>query len=250
LAWNTLNYSNNVAGVKRLVFIANFLFFNQEQALTLNLDIVVLLLSRTLAKAASAPDAAIRANLWSATICTGVRTRGPIEASSASTPSIGDVLALLFLFFLALLIPHLIDVKELDGNKIAFKSAVAIFASADENVRVEICRGNVGIGPILLIDPQVSLRKVRSEQSLALLLLLLLSRHLLRCALSTLNPHVLAVKLTTLLQSLQMGYLQGIELLTAKQLRLCDNKLALGKLDDLRLVCEGKLANAADRLGH
>jgi hypothetical protein len=51
-----------VSSVQRLLLVADLILLNEQETLSLNLDIVILLLRRTLAKTATAADASIRAN--------------------------------------------------------------------------------------------------------------------------------------------------------------------------------------------
>ena len=227
--------------------------------MALDLDIVVLLLGRALLQAATATNATFLRRRST------FRLGGGVVDGMDATTSIGNILALLLLFLLTLLTPDLIDVEELNSDEIALKSTVTVFATADEDVGVEVSRGDVSIAAVLLVDAESTrdkltigeqggkgcLRQVRSEERLALLLLLLVTTH----ARANLWGVVLAagdgsqVRLDTgLLVGLDLSHLQSVELLACENVGLLEENLALRKLHELRLRLVLEVADRADRL--
>jgi hypothetical protein len=100
---------------------------------------------------------------------------------------------------------------------------------------------------------EVSLGQVRGEKRLPLLLLLLLllSRQLRGRVLTGLKTETLSIQLSILLQSLELGQLERVQLLTAAEhLRGGHHHLTLRKLDELRLSGVLELANGANGLVH
>lgn len=223
LASNTLDDGHNVTSVERLGLVADLLLLDQQETLALNLNIVVLLLRRSLPQTATATDTTLARG---AVLAIGVALASIV---SRARTGISDVLALLLLLLLSLLTPHLIDVKKLDGHQVSFQSAVPVLAAANEDISVQktILGRDVGVAAVLLVDTentrhklpiskesrQGGLGKVRREQRLALLLLRLLAH--LRGVLAALQPnHVLAVHLRGL-QRLKLLDLQWGKLLLA-----------------------------------
>ena len=138
-----------MASIQRLLFVVDLVLLHQKQTLTLNLNIIILLLRRALLQAATSAKTAFlgsRGALW-------LRS-SVIDSMDAATTLVGDILAFLLLLFLTLLSPNLIDVKKLNGNQIAFQSAVAVFAPADEDIGIEIGCCDVRITAILFVDTE------------------------------------------------------------------------------------------------
>jgi hypothetical protein len=207
LTSNTFNDSHNVTSIQRLLLIVDFLLLNKQKALTFDLDIIVLLLSRALAQTTATTNAALRG------VTLVVVTRVLVALVGRSRSGISDILALLLLFLLALLAPDFINIQKLDRDEITLKSTVSVLATADEDVGIEktILSSDVGIATVLLVDTKDTrhelaiaekggergLGKVRSEKGLALLLLLLASE--LAGMLRALKTHeLLAVQLSGL----------------------------------------------------
>jgi hypothetical protein len=175
-----------MTSVQRLLLVADLILLTKKKALTLDLDIIVLLLGRTLAKTTAATDASIRTDFLS--ITGGIGATKLVISSIAVGTGISDILALLLFLLFFLLAPHLVDIEELNCDIVTLKGAVPIFATTNEDVGIQIVSSHIGIGTVLFVDAQntsdqlsiaeecrqVCLGKVRSEKGLPLLLLLLL----------------------------------------------------------------------------
>ncbi|KAI6772177.1 hypothetical protein HG530_003135 [Fusarium avenaceum] len=183
LTSNTLNDSNNMASVQRLLLIVDFLLFNKEETLALNFNVIVLLLGRALAQTTTTAESTLRR------VAVVVVARVLVTLIGGSRSGISDILALLLLLLLALLAPNFINIQKLDGNQIALKSTVSVLATADKDISIKeaILGGDISIATVLLVDTEDagnelaisqksrerSLRKIRCKKGLALLLLLL-----------------------------------------------------------------------------
>ena len=143
---------DDVTGVQGLVVVADLLLFYEEEALTLDLHVVVLLLRGTLTEAAPPADTAFRRGVLVA-VADGLGV--PV---GRSRPRVGDVLALLLLLLLSLLRPDLVHVEEFDGDKIALEGSVAILAAADKDVGIQeaVLGRDVGVATVLLVHTQNS----------------------------------------------------------------------------------------------
>ena len=94
-----------MTSVKWFLLITDLLFLHEKQALTLNLHVIILLLCRTLTQTATSFDAPIWCDRR------GFDGRAVVVSTSlVTTTSVSDILALLFLFLLALLTPYFIHV--------------------------------------------------------------------------------------------------------------------------------------------
>jgi hypothetical protein len=186
LTGNTLNNSNNVASVQGLLFIVDFLLFNKEETLALNFHIIVLLLSGALTETATTTNSAL------GSVPIVVIARVLITLVSRSGSSIGNVLAFLLLFFLALLAPDFVNIQKLDSDEITFESTVSVLATTNEDISIKqtILSGNISITTVLLVDTEDTghelpisqksgeggLRKIGGKKGLSLLLLLLTTK--------------------------------------------------------------------------
>jgi hypothetical protein len=91
-----------MTSVQRLLLVVDLFLLHEKETLALNLNVVVLLLSGSLAKTATAADT---------TLVRRLRLSSSVVHGNATTARIGVVLALLLLFLLALLTPNLIYVE-------------------------------------------------------------------------------------------------------------------------------------------
>jgi hypothetical protein len=142
---DTLDNSNNVTSVQRLLLVVDLFLLHEKQTLTLNLDVVILLLSGSLAKTATAADT---------TLVRGFGLSSCVVHGNATTARIGVVLALLLLFLLALLTPNLIYIEQLDGDQITLKSSIPVLATTDEDISIQIGSCDISIASVLLIDAE------------------------------------------------------------------------------------------------
>ena len=120
---NTLDDSDNVTCVQRLELVVDLLLLHEEQALSLDFNVVVLLLCGPLAKTATSTNTTLRA---------GFRLRGGIVDGNASAARVRVVLSLLLLFLFAFLAPYFVNIKKLDSDEISFEGSVPVFATTDE----------------------------------------------------------------------------------------------------------------------
>ncbi|GKT84717.1 hypothetical protein Ct61P_02567 [Colletotrichum tofieldiae] len=202
LAGDTLNDGHDVAGVEGLGLIIDFLLLNKKQALAFNLNVVVLLLGRALAQTAPAADAALLLSV----------------------------------------------VIVLDGDQVTLEGTVAILATANEDISIEqtVLGGNVGVAAVLLVHTKdarnelsiakesrkSSLREIRSEKGLSLLLLLLVSTKLTSMLAALETNKLLAIHLRSL-KGLQLLDLHGVKLLAGVH---AHGKHGAGHLHQLRLT--------------
>ncbi|KAI6766627.1 hypothetical protein HG531_011849 [Fusarium graminearum] len=151
-----------MTSVQRLLLVVNLLLLDKEKALTLDFDIVVLLLCGSLTQTATAANTALRG------VSVIVVTRVLVTLIGGSGSSIGN---------------------ELNSNEITLKRTVSVLATANKDIGVKeaILSGNVSIATVLLVNTEDTrneltitqesrkrgLGKIRGEKGLALLLLLL-----------------------------------------------------------------------------
>lgn len=137
---DTLNNSDNVASVQWLVLIRDFLLLDQKKSLSFDFDVIILLLWGALLQTSTSAETSIIT----------------LSVTGITATSISDILALLLLLLLALLAPNLINIEELNSNKITLKSSVSVLTSANENVCIQeiILSGHVGITTVLLVDTE------------------------------------------------------------------------------------------------
>jgi hypothetical protein len=257
LTGHALNDGNNVARVERLLLVADLFLLDKEQALALDFDVIVLLLSGTLSKTATSADAT-----FTSVVVVAI-TADLACASSGSGARVSDVFALLLLLLLALLSPDLVNIEELDGDQISLEGTVTVFAAANEDVGIKqaILGRDIGIAPVLLVHAKNArdklpiakesregrLRQVGCEKSLALLLLLLLGllgRQLGSVLAGLEAGHVLTIHGRNL-ESLQLVQLHGVELLPSVE---PGNHHLAGELHQLGLTRVLKGAETGDGL--
>jgi hypothetical protein len=129
LSSNSLNDSHYVACIKWLLLIIDLFLLHEQQALTFDLNIVVLLLGGTLAQAATSANATLALSTLRLRRCV-------VDGNVASAAGIGVVFPFLLLFLLAFLAPDLVDIEELDRDQVALKSTVPVFATTNEDVSI------------------------------------------------------------------------------------------------------------------
>ncbi|KAJ8607307.1 hypothetical protein MRB53_040405 [Persea americana] len=144
LAASTFNNRNNMTSIQRLLLIIDLFFLHEQQALALDFNIIILLLCRSLSETASAAQSTTR-------LGPRVAAGGGIIDRGIVVAAFRDILPFLLFFLLALLAPHLVDIKKLNSNKIALESSVPVFGTANENVRVKIVGGDIGIASVLFL---------------------------------------------------------------------------------------------------
>ena len=87
-------------------------------------------------------------------VTSGIGATELVISGIAVGASVGNVLALLLFLFFFLLGPHLVDVQQLNGDKVAFKSTVAVLATTDEDVGIEVISGHISVRTVLFVDTQ------------------------------------------------------------------------------------------------
>jgi len=190
LSSNAFNDSDDMTSIQRLLLVVDLFLLDQQQRLSLDLDIVILLLGRSLAKTTTPPHTAGLGSLFSIAASGSIvrAVVGSIAASVGTAGTLGDVLSLLLLLFLTLLTPDFIHVEELNSNQVALQRSVPVLTSADEDIGVQqpVLGSHICVTSILLVDTkntgnqlsitqqrwQTGLRKVGGKECLALLLLL------------------------------------------------------------------------------
>jgi hypothetical protein len=240
-----------MASVERLLLIVDLFLLDKKQALTFNLNIVILLLCWALSQAAPASET---------TLSTArIISIGAVSVGGAGA-GISNVLTLLLLLLLALLCPNLVNIEKLNSDQVAFESSVTVLATANEDICVEetVLGSDISITAVLLVHSQdardelavskqrwkCSLWQIRSEERLALLLLLLATALLL----ATWHiHHRLAVHLRNL-HSLKLVHLKWVKLLTLEHLLWQKSHAALWQLNELWLTIILERADGAHRL--
>ncbi|GJC81881.1 hypothetical protein ColLi_04718 [Colletotrichum liriopes] len=136
----------------------------------------------------------------------------------------------------------------LDGDQVTLEGTVAILATANEDISIEqtVLGGNVGVAAVLLVHTKdarnelsiakerrkSSLREIRSEKGLSLLLLLLVSTKLTSMLTALETNKLLAIHLCSL-KGLQLLDLHGVKLLAGVH---AHGKHGAGHLHQLRLT--------------
>jgi hypothetical protein len=121
LSRSSLNDRHDVSGKLRFLLVVDLVLLKEQETLSLDFDIVLLLVEFA-----------------------QVARRARIERSR--------FLLLAFLLFLVFLgAPNLVDIKELDSDDVAFKSAITILGPTNVNIGIKRIDRYVGIGPVALV---------------------------------------------------------------------------------------------------